>query len=79
MKDRCLLSKKSYRSWTEIQKEHKDFLTSLGPLTPDEMIEYLKIEYGTTPPFKKSEILDFLHSDAEILATGSECSSNRQV
>jgi len=67
LKDRCLLSKKPYQSWSDIQKEHKDFLTSLGPLTADEMVEYLQIEYGPSSPFEKSQILDFLCSEEETL------------
>jgi len=58
-----LLTKKHYVDWSAVQAEFHDYLTSLGPFSPLELIEYLGIEYPVDPHFAEGAIGDFLESD----------------
>jgi hypothetical protein len=44
------LTKKCYRDWREIQDEFDDYVTSLGPWTVSEVIDFWKTEYPTDYP-----------------------------
>jgi hypothetical protein len=63
-----LLTKKQYESWRGLQDEYDDYMTSLGPWPPFDVIEFLKDEYPqdvTQDELKK--IRDFLASEADTL------------
>jgi hypothetical protein len=68
--DSLLLSKKPYSDWREIQDEYEDYMTSLGPKTENEIVEYFAIDYGEDDqrwPFRKVEIEHFFKSDVMVV------------
>ncbi|HWS56784.1 MAG TPA: type II CAAX endopeptidase family protein [Pyrinomonadaceae bacterium] len=62
--DGVLLSKKNYSDWREAQDDHGGYMTSLGPFGEDELVEFLKGEYGDEAgwPFSREEIRRFMES-----------------
>lgn len=65
-----LLTKEPYSGWREMQDDHPDYLTSVGPLDEEELIEYLKNEYGEDDArwgFTRAEIKSFMSSDATAI------------
>jgi hypothetical protein len=65
LKNNFLLSKKNYSSWREIQDEYNDsYITSLGPWTLEELLDYFLVEYKKESnwPFSQSEIEKFIVS-----------------
>lgn len=65
-----LLSKKRYTDWREIQDEHVDYMTSLGPFSEEELLEFLSEEYGhddTGWGCLREEVRNFMESDASTL------------
>lgn len=72
--DGLLLTKKSYAGWREIQDEHEDYMTSLGPFDEDELIEFLTNEYGEDDRrwgFTREEVRAFMKSDGMTVRKGS--------
>jgi hypothetical protein len=68
--DGLLLTKKPSADWREIQDEHPDYMTSLGPFDEDELVEFLTHEYGPDDArwaFTREQIRDFMSSDATVL------------
>ncbi|MBR8087743.1 hypothetical protein KDX23_34210, partial [Burkholderia vietnamiensis] len=48
--DRILLSRRRYESWRQIQDEIADYVTSLGPWSPEDTVAYLGYEHlGLAP------------------------------
>lgn len=73
-----LLTKKFYADWRAVQDEFDDYMTSLGPFEPSELVEYLAVEYPVNPPFADEAIGEFLKSDevdlwAGPVAGGRDC------
>ena len=56
------LSKQIYSSWKEIQEEYCDYKTSLGPWSPEEVIEYLNDEYSDLTPSAEQQVSMFIQS-----------------
>jgi hypothetical protein len=54
------LTKKHYDSWRDAQDEFADYMTSLGPYSVEELIDYLDIEYPSSKPFERIEIEEFI-------------------
>jgi len=49
-----VLTKQDYQSFREIQNDFFDYVTSLGPWSSEEIVDYLEIEYpNMTPPAKE--------------------------
>jgi hypothetical protein len=68
-----LLTKKQYRTWREIQDEYSDYMTSLGPWTASDLVEFLKEEYPLDFTQDESDrITRFFESDAETLTLFSK-------
>lgn len=68
--DRMLLSQKQYSDWREIQDEYESYLTSVGPFSIDELMEFLSEEYGGDAAkwsFSREDIQGFVKSDATVL------------
>lgn len=66
-----LLSKKQYSHWREIQDEYEDYMTSLGPYTPEGLLDFLSEQYGADDSkwgFSREELRGFMVSGAEVLA-----------
>jgi hypothetical protein len=64
------LSKKRYSDWREIQDEYESYLTSVGPFSVAELVEFLSEEYGSDDSgwgFSGEEIREFAESDATVL------------
>jgi hypothetical protein len=67
------LSKKPYADWREIQEEYEDYMTSLGPLSEEALVDFLSEEYGPDDAewgFTRAQIRRFMESDADVLETG---------
>ena len=65
-----ILSRKRYADWREIQAEHEDYMTSLGPFSEEELLDFLAEEYGGDEArwgFSRSRIREFMRSDAATL------------
>lgn len=60
-----LLSKADFADWREVQAAFEDYKVSIGPFSPDELIEYLRTEYLVNPPFEEVEIGEFTRSDVD--------------
>jgi hypothetical protein len=60
--DRILLSRRQYESWRQIQDEIADYMASLGPWAPGEMIEYLDSEHRGLDPSAAEQVSAFLAS-----------------
>ncbi|QTN26538.1 hypothetical protein HZ993_14535 [Rhodoferax sp. AJA081-3] len=57
-----LISKKSYSSWQEIQKEHDGYKASLGPWHHEQVIDYLSAEYSNLLPSASEQVVAFVGS-----------------
>ena len=64
--DDVLLSKKSYASWREIQKEFQSYKASLGPWPIEEVIKFLADEYSNLVPSAKEQVNAFIQSKLEL-------------
>lgn len=65
-----ILSREGYRNWRDIQEAFHDYMTDLGPWTAEEVIEFLRIDFGddeTGWPFTTAAILSFVTSDRRQL------------
>lgn len=49
-----LLSRRQYSSWQHIQEDVRDYMTSLGPWSPEQTIEYLREDIRTFPRTRPS-------------------------
>lgn len=72
-----LLTKKFYADWRAVQREFEDYVTSLGPFEPSELIEYLAVEYPVNPPFADDALGEFLQSDRVDLWSGPTTRGDR--
>ncbi len=64
-----LLTKKPYQDWREIQDEFEDYMTSLGPWSAPEVLDYLQFDYPTEMSAAEVDrIKAFLASDDTTLA-----------
>jgi RNA 2',3'-cyclic 3'-phosphodiesterase len=63
---RMLLTKKVYRDWRVIQDEYEDYMTSLGPWSEAEVIDFLESEYPDLVPVA-GRVHSFIDSEAEVL------------
>ena len=41
-----VVTSRPYSGWREIQDEYEDYMTSLGPWTEEELLDFLQAEYG---------------------------------
>jgi hypothetical protein len=65
-----LLSKKQYSSWYEIQDDYEDYMTSLGPWSEEDVIDFFRVDWGSDEsrwPFSRRQIQDFVNSSDEVL------------
>ena len=71
-----LLTKKSYRSWREIQDEYEDYMASLGPWQAADVLQFLKDEYPEHFSHEEIQRINaFLQSEietVEILVAGQD-------
>lgn len=70
LENNVLISKKEYSDWRAIQDEYFDnYVTSMGPWTVDEFLEYLKDDFKDESnwPFNTQDILEFIATDNIIL------------
>jgi hypothetical protein len=68
--DGMLLSKKPYSDWREIQDEYADYMTSLGPFSEEELLDFFSEEYGGDDArwaFSREQMREFMRSDAAVL------------
>jgi hypothetical protein len=61
---RMLLTKKRYDDWRGIQDEYEAYITSLGPWSVAEVIEFLDAEYPDLRP-ATARVHAFMRGDAE--------------
>ena len=68
-----ILSKKKYIDWREIQDEYEDYMTSLGPWTPEAVTSFYELDFDDDDnnwPFSREQILTFTESDDVIIQSG---------
>jgi hypothetical protein len=61
-RSRTVLTKKGYADWRQVQDEYEDYMTSLGPCSEAEWVEYFADEYGPDDsrwPFSRAEMTAF--------------------
>ncbi|MDO8329441.1 MAG: hypothetical protein Q7T36_03135 [Fluviicoccus sp.] len=51
-----LLSRQAFASWRDIQEAYPGYLTSLGPWSAEEVIEYLQQEYPELEPSSEQQL-----------------------
>ena len=66
-KNAMLLTRKYYADWRAVQGMFTDYVVSLGPFTPMELVDYLNFEYPVDPPFSEDVVRDFLRSERDDL------------
>jgi hypothetical protein len=64
---KTLLSKREYDGWREIQAAYEDYQASLGPWSPEEMLDFLGSEYRNIHPGTSQQIARFVTSDDEVM------------
>ncbi len=65
-----LLSKRGYSDWREIQDEYENYMTSLGPYSEEDVLDFFSQDYGGDDagwPFSREQIREFVDSDATVL------------
>ncbi len=73
--DSVLLSKKKYCNWREIQDEYYEkFITSLGPMTCEEIILFFSDDFGNEEswPFPKEKIEMFFNGE-DVTTSSTDC------
>jgi len=50
------LSKARFELWRDIQDQHSDYKTSLGPWAPDAVIDYLAFDYPDLAPSAAKQV-----------------------
>ncbi len=67
-----LLSRKPYADWREIQDEWDDYMTSLGPWTVEDVMDFFQQQYGLDErrwPFTAGAVAAFAASERVVLRT----------
>ena len=64
-----LLSRKPYTDWREIQDEWDDYMTSLGPWTAEDVVEFFREDFRDEAdwPFTAGEVAAFAASDRVVM------------
>lgn len=65
-----IISKKPYSGWREIQDEYEDFMTSLGPYTGEDLLDFFEQQYGFDDgrwAFSRERMREFMASDETLL------------
>jgi hypothetical protein len=62
-----LLTRRSYASWRQIQGEFDDYKASLGPRSPEDVIEWLATEYSDLSPAARDQVRAFLNGEEETV------------
>ncbi|MEM5317580.1 hypothetical protein [Paraburkholderia sp. JHI869] len=65
--DRILLSRRRYESWRQIQDEIADYVTSLGPWSPEDTVAYLGCEHLGLDPSAAEQVATLLASADPII------------
>lgn len=67
-----LLSRKPYADWREIQDEWDDYMTSLGPWTEEDVVDFFQQQYGLDEarwPFTAEAVAAFAASERVAMRT----------
>ena len=67
-----LLSRKPYADWREIQDEWDDYMTSLGPWTEEDVVDFFQQQYGLDErrwPFTVKAVRAFAASQRVVMST----------
>jgi hypothetical protein len=68
--DGMIISKRPYSDWREIQDEYDDFMTSLGPYTEEDLLDFFEQQYGLDDArwaFSRERMREFMASDETVL------------
>lgn len=66
-----IITKQDYPSFREIQSDYVDFVASLGPWLPDEIIDFLEFEYPNSARSIKEQVDELLNlSSLKLLYKG---------
>jgi hypothetical protein len=67
-----LLSRRPYADWREVRDEWDDYMTSLGPWTAEDVVDFFQRQYGPDErrwPFGAAEVEAFAASDRLVMST----------
>ncbi len=65
-----LLTKRQYSQWRDIAAEYGNYVASLGPWNVEDVVRFFEQDEGLEDsgwPFSRSQIMDFVKSDAMVL------------
>lgn len=64
-----VLSRKPYADWREIQDEWDDYMTSLGPWTAEDVLDFFRVDFKDEAswPFSAAEVAAFAESDDVVM------------
>lgn len=68
--DGLIISKRPYSGWREIQDEYADYMTSLGPYTEEDLLDFFEQQYGLDDArwaFSRERMREFMASDETLL------------
>lgn len=65
-----VLSKGPPRDWREVQDEYADYMTSLGPWSADDVVDFFAADLGGPSgwPFSARQVREFVASDETVLS-----------
>jgi hypothetical protein len=69
-----MLVKRPDATWRQLQAEYADYVTSLGPWTADELVDYFPLDYGDDDrrwPFTRRAIAEFMAAPGAVVLRGS--------
>lgn len=70
-RSRTVLDRRTDRPWLQLQEDYGDFMTSLGPMTAEEILEFFRADFGSDEsvwPFARQEVLRFFSSEELVLS-----------
>jgi hypothetical protein len=65
-----VVTRKAYPDWRQIQDEYADYMTSLGPMSLEEAIEYLRDEHPDTLAGDLERLEALANGEAETVSLG---------
>lgn len=74
-----MVSKQQYRSWPDIQQQHHDYITSLGPWSAAEVIDFLQAEYPDLQPSAQEQVSALLAGEPSACVLGFGAETERAV
>lgn len=65
-----VVTRKAYKDWRQIQDEYADYMTSLGPMSLEEAIAYIRDEHPDTLAGDLERLEALANGEAETVSLG---------